>query len=562
MLHLRANGDLLLPEQGSHYVEQVNMVWNRMQELGLPHQLDAIDQRDIFRVHPNGISALPDNVKIILPWYLSDGFKVNKDGQTNTSDIKKHWKEVVAQRKILLENAAQASSPVEKARILFRGKSAPFVERLITSISNTDAKETMLKQQFGPIVGKIRDAAQKKDLKYLAQISAYVRGDTNILEVPEAFLQGQHNVLEQIRQGYLTLREDVQKKTAHETVLKYLIALRARELHGGIDALEYHDARPSLLTIYALFGERGVKDVIQATTAYTETTPIAVHKEVYNAEGNNIMVVRDFTGKLLRNPNYAKDLANNLQRANLDTAMVLVPIDRKDADFQIVVLGKDGKIGGMCGNGVRAVGRYAHDYLGKNAVRLLTDTGEIVRGYKDGNNFSARLSEVVELRGDTTHRFGQYIASELHINANPAQLIRELADLDPRQFHIQGVRQVLEEPHLIVTTTDNTDREAMRVAAQKITRLKTPSGKPVFPQSINVNFLSRNPDGTFRLNTYERGGIDDFTGSCGTGSICTASILFEATGQNHVSFKQTNGGLSVKYEHGHYHLSGSVYKKD
>lgn len=555
MLHLRANGDVALPEQGSHYTEQVNMVWERMEELAIPHQLDAIAQHDILRVHPHALQALPDNVKLQLPWHMVDGFPVDKNGLTNTSDIKRSWSEVVARKKQILQQADGVTNLTEKAQLLFYDKHAPFVDNLVQTLSTTGKQEEELKKRMGQLGGEIRAVAQKEDLKYLGQVSAYARGDVATLEVPESLLQGKKAELESIRQDYLALKTALQQQPMNEMVLKYLVMLRVRELHAGIEALEYYDARPSLMTIYALFGDEGVKRVIHTAKTYTEKTPHAVHKEAYNAEGNKILVVNDPHDRLHKSPRFLATVAQNLRDLGYDTAMVLTPATNPKADFAVSVVEKDGSVSAMCGNGTRAVGRYGHEYLGKDRVNLQTKSGEVVVGYKHGDSYAARLSEVVDLQPDTVHRFAMHPS----LAAKPVDGLRDLAQLDSR-FHIQGVRQILGEPHMLVTTVPGVDIVSLTQAAQQLAKLKTPSGELVFPEGVNVNFMSQSEDGP-RLLTYERG-VDNFTGSCGTGSACAASLIFEKTGESSISFTENDGGLRVHFQDGHYHLSGSVTRED
>jgi len=49
---------------------------------------------------------------------------------------------------------------------------------------------------------------------------------------------------------------------------------------------------------------------------------------------------------------------------------------------------------------------------------------------------------------------------------------------------------------------------------------------PGFPKGLNVNFVSRRPDGRWRYRTYERG-VEAETLACGSGSAAVAILLTE-----------------------------------
>ena len=73
-----------------------------------------------------------------------------------------------------------------------------------------------------------------------------------------------------------------------------------------------------------------------------------------------------------------------------------------------------------------------------------------------------------------------------------------------------------------------------------------------------MNFYGETKDGRL-LITYERG-VDDFTGSCGTGAVCTAAELFEQGAETNILFQTPGGNIEIEYSGGHYRIRGGIKK--
>ena len=72
-------------------------------------------------------------------------------------------------------------------------------------------------------------------------------------------------------------------------------------------------------------------------------------------------------------------------------------------------------------------------------------------------------------------------------------------------------------PHLVVRVADVSTVDV-------VGRGRPLRQESIFPQGANVNFVSPNGAGGWRMRTYERG-VEGETLACGTGSVATAIVL-------------------------------------
>ena len=68
---------------------------------------------------------------------------------------------------------------------------------------------------------------------------------------------------------------------------------------------------------------------------------------------------------------------------------------------------------------------------------------------------------------------------------------------------------------------------------------------PAFPKGLNVNFVSRRPDGRWRYRTYERG-VEAETLACGSGSAAVAILLTEWSEATGTIDLETRSGKTLR----------------
>ena len=169
----------------------------------------------------------------------------------------------------------------------------------------------------------------------------------------------------------------------------------------------------------------------------------------------------------------------------------------KVADFRMTYLNSDGSPAALCGNASLCSARLATELglVSAREFRIETDAGILAARLGDGEP-EVDLQPVLDVRSALPFRLE---TGERWIG-----------------FALAGV------PHLAVRV-DSVD------AVDVVSR-----GRPLrFSKSLsagaNVNFVSPDGEGGWRIRTYERG-VEGETLACGTGSIATA-ILLAASGE-------------------------------
>jgi diaminopimelate epimerase len=228
-------------------------------------------------------------------------------------------------------------------------------------------------------------------------------------------------------------------------------------------------------------------------------TGVVVHK--LTGSGNDFVAFdgRDVAPADLT-PAFIAAVCDRRHGVGADGVMLLAPPTDPDTHFAFHFWNSDGSPGPMCGNGALC------------ATRLAT----VLR-------FAPADGEVRFTTGSGVHR-GR-LAGE-----DRSQI--ELPDCDlpvatPAIASAGGERNAMvgrpSVPHLVLEV-DNLD-EVDLAARGPLLRHDPALG----PGGANVNWVSKAPDGSWRMRTYERG-VEGETMACGTGSIACALAL-AATGR-------------------------------
>ena len=165
------------------------------------------------------------------------------------------------------------------------------------------------------------------------------------------------------------------------------------------------------------------------------------------------------------------------------------------ADFRMTYLNSDGSRAALCGNASLCSTRLAIELgiVGGSEFRIESDSGIL----------GARL-----------------LAGGPEVDLQPVSQVRPMLPfrLDPGErwmgFALAGV------PHLVVRADDV---EKIDV----VSRGRPLRFEPSLAQGANVNFVSQDDRGGWKLRTYERG-VEGETLACGTGAIASAILLAQA----------------------------------
>lgn len=213
-----------------------------------------------------------------------------------------------------------------------------------------------------------------------------------------------------------------------------------------------------------------------------------------SGSGNDFVMVdamREPPGSLAT-PDVVQAICARATGIGADGIVFLEPSSK--ADYRMTYLNSDGSRADLCGNASLCSARLATklDIVGGGEFRVETDAGVL-----GARLLSARpevdLQPVGEIRRDLPIRLG---AGERWMG-----------------FALAGV------PHLVVRVDD--------VATVDVVG----RGRPLrhdasLPHGANVNFVSADGAGGWRMRTFERG-VEGETLACGTGAVATAILLTE-----------------------------------
>ena len=187
------------------------------------------------------------------------------------------------------------------------------------------------------------------------------------------------------------------------------------------------------------------------------------------------------------------------------------------ADFRMVYLNSDGSRADLCGNATLCSVRLAVELgiMPAGECHVETDAGVLSARYLPTGP-EVDLLPVAELKTRLPFRLE---AGERWIG-----------------FAQAGV------PHLVVRV-DDVDR------VDVVGRGRPLRHDPSLAKGANVNFVSENPAGGWRIRTYERG-VEGETLACGTGAVATAILLAEAGEADGSAALTTRSGrvLTVRLE--------------
>ncbi|HZK36639.1 MAG TPA: diaminopimelate epimerase [Aeromicrobium sp.] len=232
-----------------------------------------------------------------------------------------------------------------------------------------------------------------------------------------------------------------------------------------------------------------------------------------SGSGNDFVVV-DVTREpatQLTDPATVQAICARATGIGADGLVLLGP--SRQADFRMTYLNRDGSQADLCGNASLCSTRLASE------LGLLNGSGREFRMETDAGILGVRLLE-----------------------ESPEVDLRPVQDVRPRlPFRLEQGEQwigfvLAGVPHLVVRVDDVSTVDVVG------------RGRPLrhdasLAEGANVNFVSPDASGGWRIRTFERG-VEDETLACGTGSVATAILLSEAgEATDRVAFTTSSGRI-------------------
>ncbi|NDI33479.1 diaminopimelate epimerase [Chengkuizengella sediminis] len=260
-----------------------------------------------------------------------------------------------------------------------------------------------------------------------------------------------------------------------------------------------------------------------------------------NGLGNDFIIVSG--EKQL--PEKASDLAikvcNRYFGIGADGLVYILPSQK--ADFMMRIINSDGSEAEQCGNAIRCVAKYVYDQGLTNKTEISIET--IGAGaQKVWLNVNQGKVNTVKVDMGEPILQGKQVPTTIDQDV----VVNYPIEVEGRQFHFTAVS--MGNPHCVIYVDDavNFDLATWGPKLEK---------HPLFPNKINVEFVSIRDTSFMDMRVWERGAGP--TLACGTGACATvvASVLNEKSDRNAtVSLK--GGDLFIEWneEDNHVYMTG------
>ena len=244
--------------------------------------------------------------------------------------------------------------------------------------------------------------------------------------------------------------------------------------------------------------------------------------------GNDFVVIDSRGREAVVTPALARALGDRNRGVGFDQLAEIR--DSEAADFALDFWNNDGSRAGACGNATRCVSDYMMGQLGTDAVRLVTQRGDLR---------AVRLAD-----GRVSVNMG---APQRDWREVP---LSHAVDTDHLPLAGDPVAVGMGNPHCVFFVPD---AEAVDVTTEG----RRVEMAPLFPQRTNVEFASLTGPDRLRMRVWERGA--GITLACGSGACATAvaAHLRGLTGR-HVTLDLDGGVLEIDWREDGVWMAGPV----
>ncbi len=259
--------------------------------------------------------------------------------------------------------------------------------------------------------------------------------------------------------------------------------------------------------------------------------------------GNDYVYVNCFEQTVENAPELARRISDRHFGVGSDGLILIAPSDV--ADVQMIMYNADGSRAQMCGNGIRCVGKYAHD-------RGLTDktvlTVETLAGIK---TLTLHLGPDGQTESVTVDMGEPELAPEkIPVRADGARAVNIPIEAAGRTWRATCVS--MGNPHAVIFVDDVDSLDLPKIGPEF-------ERHALFPERTNTEFCQVLPDGALKMRVWERGAGE--TLACGTGACATlvAANLTEQSGQA-ATLKLRGGDLAISWDvqNNHIFMTGSA----
>ena len=247
--------------------------------------------------------------------------------------------------------------------------------------------------------------------------------------------------------------------------------------------------------------------------------------------GNDYVCINCFRERVEDPSGFARTLCDRHYGIGADGLILICP--SKVSDFKMEIYNSDGSVAGMCGNGIRCLGKYVYDYrlTGKETLSIETKSGirNMHLHIQDGKACGAMVDMGVP----------RLNAHSIPILSEKDLVINDPIEVQKKNYRMTGIS--MGNPHAVIPVED----------VEKISIAKTGSAfehLSCFPDRINTEFIQTLDQHTIKMRVWERGSGE--TLSCGTGACAAAvaAMLSGCVSEGETAVELRGGRLFVTWD--------------
>ena len=260
--------------------------------------------------------------------------------------------------------------------------------------------------------------------------------------------------------------------------------------------------------------------------------------------GNDYVCINCFRERVEDPSGFARTLCDRHYGIGADGLILICP--SKVSDFKMEIYNSDGSVAGMCGNGIRCLGKYVYDYrlTGKETLSIETKSGirNMHLHIQDGKACGAMVDMGVP----------RLNAHSIPILSEKDLVINDPIEVQKKNYRMTGIS--MGNPHAVIFS-----EEINGISLEETGREL--EFHPRFPERANIEFCHVTARDRMEIRVWERGVGE--TVACGTGACAAvvASVLNDLTDEE-VIVKLLGGELSVRWDRkvNHVFLEGPAVK--
>jgi len=254
--------------------------------------------------------------------------------------------------------------------------------------------------------------------------------------------------------------------------------------------------------------------------------------------GNDYVYVNGFTERIDDPASVAVKISDRHFGIGSDGLILILP--SQVADFRMRMFNADGSEGKMCGNGIRCVGKYVYDMGLTDKTEITVETLAGIRKLVLYPGKDNKIEKVRVWMG--VPRFSdQDDIPDLPEKRFPVKLAAH-----DRNFDFYCVS--MGNPHA-VTIVEDTDSFPVEYYGAEVQK------KPIFPKSVNVEFVQLVSRSSIKMRVYERGSGE--TMACGTGACASAAALMRlGMIERKAEVKLLGGTLEIDWQDDGLYMTG------